>query len=268
VSVGYDHEDRFIHYCHCGAWGAHGFDVSFRAGQLGVWFCDQHKGEYDGTEGREATRNARGESQAEQGQAARDGEGAGRQGKDQEHRQDVGREGVEAPISELWFTLEPQHIKYVDDIAEDHARRRVDAGSIPTNGQAPDYDTRLFAGRNGYRAEAAVRLWLGTTVRWTINNKFPGGPDFSDFIDVKNRMRQHHRLTITPECPSGYAYLLVCGEQHPRYRIVGWCWGHEAKQDCYWSDPGTGRPAWWVTENDPIMKPPDELLVELRRRQA
>jgi hypothetical protein len=40
--VGYV-DGRFVHYCQCGEWGAHGIGVFLRRGQLGVWFCAEHK---------------------------------------------------------------------------------------------------------------------------------------------------------------------------------------------------------------------------------
>lgn len=157
-------------------------------------------------------------------------------------------------------------IKFVDDLNLEHTNRRVAAGSIPTNGGTLDYETRLSLGRDGYRAEAAARLFFGRDIEWTIKAKVTRLPDFAGFIDAKGRTKTHHKLCITPDCSKDRAFLLVCGAKHPHYRIVGWCWGHEAMQEEYWGDPGTGRPAWWIPEGDRIMKPPVELLDEIRKR--
>jgi hypothetical protein len=41
--VGYV-DGRFVHYCpECGEWGAHGIGVFLRRGQVGVWYCTEHK---------------------------------------------------------------------------------------------------------------------------------------------------------------------------------------------------------------------------------
>jgi hypothetical protein len=41
--VGYV-DGRFVHFCpECGEWGAHGIGVFLRRGQLGVWYCAEHK---------------------------------------------------------------------------------------------------------------------------------------------------------------------------------------------------------------------------------
>lgn len=41
--VGYDAADRFVHYCHCGAWGAFGFNVALCNDRLGTWHCREHR---------------------------------------------------------------------------------------------------------------------------------------------------------------------------------------------------------------------------------
>jgi hypothetical protein len=41
--VGFDEQGRFIHYCHCGAWAAYGYNVSVRHGRLGQWYCREHR---------------------------------------------------------------------------------------------------------------------------------------------------------------------------------------------------------------------------------
>lgn len=34
----------FLHFCvECGRWGAHGYGVFLRQGQLGRWYCDLHR---------------------------------------------------------------------------------------------------------------------------------------------------------------------------------------------------------------------------------
>jgi len=43
--VGYDRNGMFIHYCHCGKDAGHGYGVSLRKGQLGTWYCNDHKPE-------------------------------------------------------------------------------------------------------------------------------------------------------------------------------------------------------------------------------
>jgi hypothetical protein len=35
----------FMHYCHCGRWGAFGYDVDLLRGKLGRWYCTEHRRE-------------------------------------------------------------------------------------------------------------------------------------------------------------------------------------------------------------------------------
>ena len=41
-TVGYE-GGALVHHCHCGKWGAFGFDVSLREGRLGAWYCGEHR---------------------------------------------------------------------------------------------------------------------------------------------------------------------------------------------------------------------------------
>lgn len=49
--VGNDARGHFVHYCHCGKWGAFGYDVSISlkkggvGSRLGKWFCGNHRPE-------------------------------------------------------------------------------------------------------------------------------------------------------------------------------------------------------------------------------
>jgi hypothetical protein len=35
----------FVHYCHCGHWGAFGYGVDLLRGKEGIWYCAQHRRE-------------------------------------------------------------------------------------------------------------------------------------------------------------------------------------------------------------------------------
>jgi hypothetical protein len=35
--------EGFLHYCHCGKWGAFGYNVRLLKGQEGSWYCREHK---------------------------------------------------------------------------------------------------------------------------------------------------------------------------------------------------------------------------------
>jgi hypothetical protein len=41
--VGFDADGHFVHYCHCGKFGPFGFGHFPRKGELGTWYCKEHK---------------------------------------------------------------------------------------------------------------------------------------------------------------------------------------------------------------------------------
>jgi hypothetical protein len=44
VSGTVEHQgNSLVHHCHCGKWGAFGFDVALREGKLGAWYCGEHR---------------------------------------------------------------------------------------------------------------------------------------------------------------------------------------------------------------------------------
>ena len=113
---------------------------------------------------------------------------------------------------------------------------------------------------------AARAASSGTTT--PVSRRWLNGiPDIEDFIDVKGRREGWHDLMVGDDDPPDWAYVLVRCHEHPRYEIVGWCWGREALL-VPMIDPAGGRPSHFITQDDPIMKPISELLAEVKRRQA
>lgn len=113
---------------------------------------------------------------------------------------------------------------------------------------------------------------FGRTAHGTISSKIHGGcPDLDDFIDVKGRPEHWHDLIVQPDDPDDWAYLLVRAHEHPKYHIVGWCWGREGKTVRITDPRGLGGglpgPAHFVQETAPFMKSPGELFEEQRRRR-
>ena len=41
--VGYDHEGHFIHHCWCGKFGPFGVGYFPKKGEMGRWFCREHR---------------------------------------------------------------------------------------------------------------------------------------------------------------------------------------------------------------------------------
>ena len=165
-----------------------------------------------------------------------------------------------------WIRLEKLHIDFADDLA---ARRRGAALEIERGAregheiERPEFDLEVL----GARCEAAGKLFLNP-VKWhAFSRTVRDLPDLDDFIDVKGAPQAHHSLLVQEGQPDNFAYLLILGHAHPDYEIVGWAWGWECKKDRELSDPVGGMPAYFVGQDESILKPPDELREILRERQ-
>jgi hypothetical protein len=119
----------------------------------------------------------------------------------------------------------------------------------------------MATGQKQPRACSLASLCRGQSSWAILKPVKPRLPDFSDFIEVKRRGQEHHRMYVKRwHWHADRAYLLVCGAQHPRYRIVGWCWGKELATPNRWEKVREDRePCWYVGEHDPIMKSPNIL---------
>ena len=72
------------------------------------------------------------------------------------------------------------------------------------------------------------------------------------------------RLMLHPEDKDDEIFILVVGRA-PAFELVGWCFGHEGKQQDYWSDPtGADRPAFFVPRVG-VLRSVEE-LVKLRQQ--
>lgn len=166
----------------------------------------------------------------------------------------------------VWITLEREHIEFADDLARRWLESATSKNRPPTNGAPTDRKKAHKLDIIGARCEAAAKLYLNP-VKWNICENIGGKiPDFEDWIDVKGRSKCTYDLCVQIKGNPWWAYLLVYGDKHPLYEIVGWCWGFEAQ----WTritDPAGGRPGHFVKRDAPVMKPPKTLFNELRDRQ-
>lgn len=72
-----------------------------------------------------------------------------------------------------------------------------------------------------------------------------GAPDVGPW-HVRTTWRTNGRLILHPEDRDDEPYVLVAPRNLPTLTIPGWCYGHEGKHPDHWTDPGTGRPAYFV----------------------
>lgn len=76
-------------------------------------------------------------------------------------------------------------------------------------------------------------------------------PDVGD-CEVRASQRPDARLIVHKDDHDDRQYWLVTGKNGV-YTIHGYMMGKDAKQDKYWTDPKTGRPAYFVPQSHLIM---------------
>ena len=140
-----------------------------------------------------------------------------------------------------------------------------------TNNECLSREARLPAHIFGAKCEGIAWSWL-KPIKWNIlttETFIKGQPDLIAGpikIDVKGIHQPSHSLLVQQDADPDWAYLLILG-QHPNYQILGWLWGHEAKQSPI-KELQPNRPAH-VT-NQAALFPPDKLFemvaIERQRR--
>ena len=75
-------------------------------------------------------------------------------------------------------------------------------------------------------------------------------PDVAD-VDVRMSAHANARLIVHPDDPDDRDIWLVTG-CYGDYVIRGWIKGEDAKQQKWWDDPITGRPAYFVPQTELI----------------
>jgi hypothetical protein len=77
-------------------------------------------------------------------------------------------------------------------------------------------------------------------------------PDVGDW-EVRFTQYENGRLIVTKSDYDDRQYWLVTGKNGV-YKIHGYMMGKDAKQDKYWTDPGTGVSSYFVPQSDLIME--------------
>lgn len=99
------------------------------------------------------------------------------------------------------------------------------------------------------RGEMAVAKFLN--LYWSGSVGDYGAVDVGGLVEVRTRTKDWHSLIIHPEDRDWAPYVLVDSSMTPQFRIVGWIYGCDGKQEKYWSDPAkANRHAYFVTQED------------------
>jgi hypothetical protein len=105
----------------------------------------------------------------------------------------------------------------------------------------------------GACGEAALAKMLG---QWWSGNMDKLGLADVGKLQVRTTPRDDGRLIVHPEDDDDHVFVLVTGVA-PRLDVRGWIVCADAKLDEYWTDPKTGRPAFFVPQS--VLRPVGEL---------
>lgn len=98
----------------------------------------------------------------------------------------------------------------------------------------------------GACAEIAAYKLLGVFWSPSIDKqKEPGGD--GGYYEVRRRSKQDYDHLIRTDDAAARIHIMVVGEA-PSFRVVGWIWGHEARQDRWWKNHGNRGWAWFVPQ--------------------
>jgi hypothetical protein len=125
------------------------------------------------------------------------------------------------------------------------------------NGGPEDGDKALRAHMLGAAGELAVASYLGLKEHLFKETEAKRGSDDLPGIDVKTRSKSRYDLIVQKHENPSKKFVLVTIENRQTL-LHGWCYGHEAMNELYWSDPARGRPAYFVPQS--VLHPMDALL--------
>lgn len=80
-------------------------------------------------------------------------------------------------------------------------------------------------------------------------------------LEIRSTALATGRLILHPSDKDNSPYVLVLSHSNPTFKMVGWIYGKEGKQDKYWRD-NVPRPCYMVRQED--LKSMDELIKKLQ----
>jgi hypothetical protein len=98
---------------------------------------------------------------------------------------------------------------------------------------------------DGAASEMAAAKYLN--IYWVPTVNAGKAADVAGF-QVRSTNHEHGKLVIRENDVKNEKYILVIS-QPPTFKIIGWIWANDAKNEKYWRPPDdTGGGAWWVPQ--------------------
>lgn len=121
--------------------------------------------------------------------------------------------------------------------------QNIQQGKKPTYGISQSVDWQAHI--DGALSEMAVAKYLG--VYWSGKGGI-GDPDVLD-MDVRSSHRDDASLIMHDHDDDERKFWLITG-LNGKYKVRGWIYGRDGKQDKYLKDPQGGRPAYFIPQSD------------------
>lgn len=113
---------------------------------------------------------------------------------------------------------------------------------------------------DGVRGEIVLSKVLG--IPWIETPYTKDEADLADFIESRLRNKHWYELFIHPKDKDDRLYFLITKEKNdPLYRVHGFVYGWEAKQQKYWKQITQNPPSFFVPQEH--LHPVEELLETL-----
>jgi len=153
-------------------------------------------------------------------------------------------------------------------------------GSKPRNGASNKRKDSLKMHLDGMTAEKAVAVCFGIHDYWyTVSDIVDSSiPEFQigpQAFDAKAADRPSKQLLVQKDASDDCIFILVDIWMQPHCKILGWCYGWEAKKFGEWGEPTPGRPCFMVSQWDneerkSCLHPPSELygIIEQALKEA
>jgi len=166
--------------------------------------------------------------------------------------------------------LSPERSEIADFIGERRQRAVERMGAHDARGAQIDREEAVALHVFGARGESAARLFFRDEPAWNRNNADldPNCADLGDFIDVKAVRRADHALIVSPHnLHADWAYFLVDGSEHPKWRMVGWLYGQEINAGGFLSKPDYHRPVAYTVPQAALWRKPMALYDVWKERE-
>ena len=114
-------------------------------------------------------------------------------------------------------------------------------------GSSLDPKVRIQRDISGASGEMAAAKAFG--LYWPAGVNTYHSPDFGQNVQIRTGSEDFHSLIVRSNDSSNEIYIFVI-DHAPKFSLMGWMFGHEAKKDCYLRAAAKRPASWFVPQLD------------------